>query len=132
MGSDVPDELVDLLTTDALGHLATVRADGSLAPAIVWVDFDGEHVLVDSPVGSRKGANIRANPQVAVSVPDHQNPWRFQQIRGHVTGIRPDEGLAKIDQLSQRHTGGPYRWREWPREIFEVTIDHVQASTGRR
>jgi len=34
--AQVPEGLADLLTTDVLGHLVTVRADGSLAPAIVW------------------------------------------------------------------------------------------------
>jgi PPOX class probable F420-dependent enzyme len=132
MGTEIPAELLDLLTTDALGHITTMRPDGSLAPAIVWVDFKDGHVLVDSPIGSRKGTNIRANPQVALSVVDHGNPWRFLQIRGHVTGIRPDENLAQIDRMSQRYTGQPYRWRDQPREIFEIRIDHVRASTGRR
>jgi hypothetical protein len=40
--------------------------------------------------------------------------------------------LAKIDELSERYTGARYPWRDRPREIFEITIDHVQASTGRR
>lgn len=137
MGSDsaaipVPGELTDLLTTDVLGHLVTVRPDGSLAPAIVWLDFDGERLRFSSPVGSRKGRNVRGNPNVAVSAVDHRNPFRYLAIRGRVTGIRPDEGLQLIDRLSQRYTGRPYGWRDQPREVFEVTVDHVAASTGRR
>ncbi|HSL98056.1 MAG TPA: TIGR03618 family F420-dependent PPOX class oxidoreductase [Candidatus Deferrimicrobiaceae bacterium] len=128
----VPDALVDLVTTDVLGHVVTLRPDGALAPAIVWVDHDGEHVLFNSPVGSRKGRNVRANPQVAVSVVDHRNPFRYLAIRGRVTSIRPDDGLEHIDRMSQRYTGRPYGWRGRPREIFEVTIDHVSASEGRR
>jgi len=130
--AQVPETLADLLTTDVLGHLVTVRADDSLAPAIVWVDFDGEHVLFNSPIGSRKGRNVRANPSVAISVLDHRNPWRYLAIRGRVTGIRPDEELAHIDRMSRRYVGSEYRWRGRPREIFEVTIDHVSASEGRR
>jgi PPOX class probable F420-dependent enzyme len=130
MGTAIPAELADLLTTDVVGHLATIRPDGALAPAVVWVDYVDGRVLVDSPIGSRKGANIRANPQVALSVVDHHNPFRFLQIRGRVTDIRPDEGLAEIDRMSQRYNGHPYTWRDRPREIFGITIDHVQASTG--
>jgi PPOX class probable F420-dependent enzyme len=132
MTAAISDELVDLVTSDVLGHLVTVRADGALAPAIVWVDFDGEQLLFSSPVGSRKGRNVRANPNVAVSVVDHRNPWRYLAMRGRVTGIRPDEGLELIDRLSQRYTGHPYGWRSRAREIFEVALDHVQASSGRR
>jgi len=132
MATEIPAELTDLLTTDVLGHLTTVRPDGGLAPAIVWVDFDGTHVIVDSPVGARKGANVRANPQVALSLVDHQNPFRYLQLRGRVTAIHPDDGLVQIDRMSQRYRGGPYPWREQPREIFEITVDHVRVSSGRR
>jgi PPOX class probable F420-dependent enzyme len=127
----VPDALVDLVTTDVLGHLVTVRADGALAPAIVWVDYDGERLLFNSPVGSRKGRNLRSNPHVAVSVVDHRNPFRYLAMRGRLTGIRPDEGLEHIDRLAGRYTGRPYSWRSRPREIFEISLDHVGASEGR-
>ena len=121
----VPEAMRDLLTTDVLGHLATVRKDGSLAPAIVWVDFDGEHVLISSPVGALKGANVRANPNVALSVVDHQNQFRYLQIRGRVTEIRPDTNLETIDRTSRRYRGHDYADRVGAREVFVITIDNV-------
>ena len=121
----VPEAMRDLLTTDVLGHLATVRKDGSLAPAIVWVDFDGEHVLISSPVGALKGANVRANPNVALSVVDHQNQFRYLQIRGRVTEIRPDTNLETIDRTSRRYRGHDYADRDGAREVFVITIDNV-------
>jgi hypothetical protein len=53
-------------------------------------------------------------------------------IRGRVTDIRPDEGLAFIDKMSLRYVGAPYFRRESPREVFFITPDHVTASRGRR
>jgi len=32
MVTEIPAELINLLTTDVLGHRVTVRADGALAP----------------------------------------------------------------------------------------------------
>jgi PPOX class probable F420-dependent enzyme len=125
-------DLVDLVTTDRLGHVSAVRAEGSIATYIMWIDWDGEHVLTSSAVGSRKGAHWRRNPQASVSVVAADDPWRFVIVRGRVTGIRPDEGLAFIDKMSERYTGGPYRFRGAEREIFEITPDHVTASRGRR
>ena len=127
----VPDGLVDLLTTDRLGHVSALRADGSIATYLMWIDWDGEHVLTSSAVGSRKGANWRRNAQASVSVVDATDPWRFAIVRGRVTDIRPDEGLAFIDKMSLRYTGGPYRFRGSEREIFVITPDHVSASRGR-
>ena len=53
-------------------------------------------------------------------------------MSGRVTDIRPDEGLAFIDRMSQRYTGGPYRFRGAEREVFVITPDHVTASRGSR
>jgi hypothetical protein len=82
-------------------------------------------------VGSRKGEHWRRDPEVAVSVVDRDNDWRYLAIRGRVVDIRPDEGLAFIDKMSQRYTGQPYRFRERPREVFVIQPDFVRASTGR-
>jgi len=101
----------------------------------MWIDWDGEHLLTSSPLGSRKGQNWRANPQAAISVVAADDPWRFVLIRGRVTSIRPDQDLAFIDKMSLRYTGQPYRRRDAPREVFEITPDYIRASggqTGRR
>ena len=130
MSASVPDTLLDLLTTDHIGHVATLRPDGALAPSMVWIDWDGRHILTSSPIGSRKGQHARQSAPIALSVVDHRNPFRYLQIRGHVTGIRPDEGLAFIDRMSERYLGRPYDDRTEVREIFEITIDHVRARGG--
>jgi PPOX class probable F420-dependent enzyme len=127
----VPEDLVYLLTSHRLGHVSSLRPDGAIATHLMWVDWDGEHVLTSSPVGSRKGANWRANPQASVSVVDADDPWRFLSIRGTVTQIRPDTDLAFIDKMSLRYVGAPYFRRGSPREVFVITPDHVQASRGR-
>jgi PPOX class probable F420-dependent enzyme len=128
----IPDELVYLLTSDRVGHVSSIRADGSIATHLMWIDWDGDHVLTSSPVGSRKGRNWRSNPQVSVSVVDASDPWRSVIIRGRVTDIRPDVDLAFIDRMSLRYVGAPYLRRHVEREIFVITPDHVRASAGRR
>jgi PPOX class probable F420-dependent enzyme len=132
MPASIPPDLVDLLTTNAIGHVSAKRPDGSIAQYLMWVDFDGEHVLTSSPVGSRKGAHLRDDPHVTLSVVDRSNDWRYLVIRGRVIDIRPDEGLAFIDRMSQRYTGQPYRMRQYEREVFVIAPEHVRASTGRR
>ena len=126
----VPDELLDLLTTDHIGSVSAIRPDGSIATYLMWVDWDGEHVLTSSPIGSQKGRNWRANPQISVSVVDHYDDWRNIVVRGRVTDIRPDTNLEFIDRMSERYTGAPYRRRGYDREIFVITTDHIGASQG--
>ena len=126
----IPDELLDLVTSDVLAHISSIRPDGSISQHIVWIDWDGEHLLFDSPVGSVKGRNLRANPNVGVTVVDPKNRFRYIQASGRVTEIRPDAGLAVIDRLSRRYEGTDYPVRDGDREVFAVTLDRVRAALG--
>lgn len=131
MAEAIPQDLADLLTSNVIAHVSANRPDGSIAQYLMWVDYDGEHVLTSSPVGSRKGAHWRRDPHVTLSVLDRSDDWRYLVIRGRVVNIRPDEGLVFIDRMSQRYTGQPYRMRDRPREIFVIEPEHVRASGGR-
>ena len=126
----IPEELSYLLCTNVLAHVSLTKADGTLVTHVMWVDFDGQHVLTSSPAGSYKGRAFRSRPQVSVSVVDPSNPWRRLSISGRVTDIRDDAGLAFINKMSQRYVGGPYQ-RTTPREIFTITPDKVRAMEGR-
>jgi len=132
MADPIPADLTDLLTTNVIAHVSATRRDGSIAQYLMWVDFDGEHVLTSSPVGSRKGAHWRRDPRVTLSVLDRSDDWRYLIIRGRVVDVRPDEGLAFIDRMSERYTGAPYRMRQYQREVFVIEPEHVRASGGRR
>jgi PPOX class probable F420-dependent enzyme len=132
MAAEIPSELTDVLTGGNLGHVSAIRPDGSVAQYLMWVDFDGTHVLTSSVVGSLKGRHWRRDPRVTVSAVDRTNDWRYLVIRGRVVEFRPDQNLAFIDQMSERYTGAPYRFRSSDREIFVIEADHVVASGGRR
>ena len=132
MADPIPADLTDLLTTNVIAHVSATRRDGSIAQYLMWVDFDGEHVLTSSPVGSRKGAHWRRDPRVTLSVLDRSDDWRYLIIRGRVVDVRPDEGLAFIDRMSERYTGAPYRMRQYQRDVFVIEPEHVRASGGRR
>jgi PPOX class probable F420-dependent enzyme len=131
VSATIPDDLAYLLTSDVLATVAALRPDGAIALYLMWVDFDREHVLTSSRVGSIKARHWERDPVVSLTVVDHADPWRFLIVRGRVVRKRPDEGLAFIDKLSGRYLGVPYRMRDFQREIFEIEIDHVQAARGR-
>jgi len=126
----IPDDLAYLLTTNHIGHVSSARPDGRIVTHLMWVDWDGEHVLTSSPVGSVKGARWRNDPNVTVSVVDHDDDWRYLIVRGRVTDIHPDTDLEFIDKMSMRYTGGPYRRRGYEREVFVITPEHIRFGHG--
>jgi hypothetical protein len=129
--ADIPEELAYLLTTNVVAHVSLAEADGSIVTHVMWVDYDGEHVLTSSPKASYKSRAFRNRPHVSISVVDPADPWRRLSISGRVTAIQDDEGLAFINKLSSRYVGAPYP-RPGAREVFLITPDRVRAYQGRR
>ena len=133
MPDTIPQEVRDLFDEPALAHVSYLNRKAQIVTFPIWVDFDGEHILVSSPMGSRKGTSLRERPEVSVSIVSIKNPWHWLSVSGRVVDIQPDEDLAFIDRMSQKYAGKTYE-RRTPREIFTVAIDRVSSSGqwGRR
>ena len=74
-------------------HLATLMPDGSPHVAPVWINRDGDRVLISTSSESVKGKNTKQNPRVAISIVDFNNPYEELQLRGRVVERRPDPDL---------------------------------------
>ena len=99
-----------LLQEPAYCEIATIMRDGSPHLAEVWVDTDGEHILINTTQNSQKVRNIRRDPRVAVNVIDPHNQWRLGNVRGRVVDITTEGANAHIDKLGKRYRG----WDEYP------------------
>jgi PPOX class probable F420-dependent enzyme len=133
MPATIPADLRDLFDEPALAHFSYLNKRGQIVTFPMWVDVDGEHILVSSPLGSRKGRALRERPDVAVSIVSNNNRWHWLSISGRVIDIQPDENLAFIDRMAQKYTGKAYE-RRTPREIFTIEVDRLSSSGqwGRR
>src|SRR6266436_6060720 len=61
MAGVIPEDYKDLFEKKAFANLATVNADGTPQVTPVWVDYDGDYVLVNSARGRRKDRNMERN-----------------------------------------------------------------------
>ena len=126
--SVIPDSHVDLLTKKCFAHLATVNADGTPQSTPVWVDFDGTHVLVNSAKGRRKDQNMRERPDVALSLTDPENPYRYLEVRGRIVEVTEEGAEAHIDKLAARYMGVesyPLRREGEVRVIYKIKPEHT-------
>jgi PPOX class probable F420-dependent enzyme len=126
----MPDELLDLLRRPANCYLATAMPDGSPQLTQVWVDTDGEHVLVNTVRGAQKLRNIERDPRVAVAVSDPDNPSRYFSVRGSVLQATTDGAVEHVEALSQRYLGGPYPWyggRDEIRVLLTISVEKVHT-----
>ena len=49
---EISEELAYLLRTKIVAHVSLTEVDGSLVTHVMWVDYDGEHILTSSPTQS--------------------------------------------------------------------------------
>ena len=126
-----PDDLRDLFEEPALAHVSYLNGRGQIVTWPMWVDFDGDHLLISSPLGSPKGRSFRELPQVGISIVSGKNPWHWLSVSGRIVDIGPDDDLAFVDRMARKYTGAEYQRRS-PREIFTVEIDRVSPSSEDR
>ena len=74
--------------------VAALREDGSPHQTVIWLDWDGEHVLLNLNTWRAKLAHLRADPRVSLLVIDRNDPYRWLAIEGAVVEIT-EEGAAE-------------------------------------
>jgi PPOX class probable F420-dependent enzyme len=104
------------------GHLATLMPDGSPHSVALWVGVEDGRVVFFTQPASRKARNLQADPRVAISVIDRENPYRTGRIRGRVVATRDgDAALEVIDRLALKYTGRPFPMRSGV--VYEVEVE---------
>ena len=131
MTKQIPDEYLDLFEKRIFAHLATLLPDGSPHLTPVWIDYDGQHLLVNTPQGTQKDRNMQERPSVAISIQDPDNPYRYLAVRGHVVVTTEAGAREHIEKQAQRYTGGAYAGPSGSRNLHKITPDWI-ANVGYR
>lgn len=131
MPEQIPDGTKDILNKPGYAHLATLMKDGSPQVTPVWYDFDGTHIRINTAKGRLKDKNMRRDKQVAVSIQDPDNPYRYLAIRGDVDEITENGADAHIDSLAKKYLGKdryPFRAPGEVRVIYKIRPEKVSTS----
>jgi len=115
--SRLTDSARKLLEGKNLLYLTTVNPDGSPQITPVWVDTDGQNVLVNTAVGRVKQKNVTRDPRVALALNTPTDFYDVALIRGRVVEqITGDAADKHIDKLAKKYLGkDTYPWRN-PKE----------------
>lgn len=107
----IPESHADILRKRSFAHVATANAAGVPQVTPVWVDYDGEYVLINTAKGRKKDRNLRANPHVAISVLDPDNPYRYLGLQGEVVEVTEEARLTTFINWRRNIGDGPTtRW----------------------
>ena len=118
----VPERCRDLLESRALGHLATIGADGRPQVNPVWFIADGEHVWLSVKADTVKFRNLQARPWAALSIADPARPERYLELRGEVVGMELYTTLDWVNVLARKYTGTDFAGGADGERRYKVTI----------
>lgn len=101
----IPESFLDLVNGPRVAALTTLMPDGSPQVTVVWCNYDGRHVLVNTMRGFRKEKNMRRDPRVTLLCYDPRRPGRWLEIQGTVVEMTGEGALEHLDSLSELYTG---------------------------
>jgi PPOX class probable F420-dependent enzyme len=130
MAEKIPEEFKDLFGKVAYANIATVMPDGSPQVTPVWFDYDGNYLRVNSAKGRVKDKNMRRNKNVALSIQDPDNAYRYLAVRGKVDDITEEGADAHIDSLAKKYLGKdkyPFRGTGEVRVIYKIRPEKVST-----
>lgn len=122
-----PEEFLDLLNEESKAplYLATLMPDGSPQVTPVWFDSDGKHILINTNEGRVKDRNMKARPNVAMTIQDPNDTYRYLGVRGEVVGYTREGADEHINKLSLKYDNKSWIRKENQRRIiFKIKPAH--------
>jgi len=95
----------DLIAKKVLAHVASLDADGSPNVSPVWVELEGDNLVINTALGRAKARNLASDARVAVSIVDPEDDHTIITLRGSVVGFTTIGADDVIDRLAKKYLG---------------------------
>lgn len=129
MGSSIPPEVEELLTSEPLvAHLATSTDD---RPHVAPLWYRYEDGVVEILTTGRKLSNIRENPRVALSVQKDRDghPEWLVTLRGIATVVKDEEtNRQKTRAINRKYDADEGSWAD-ENTLVRIEIGSVSYKT---
>ena len=111
--------------------VATVNGSGSPRVTPLWVDIEGDHILLNGTDAREWLRNLRRNPEVALSIFDPQHIYRHVNVVGRAVEFSEEGAQEHIQKLARKYTGGPYAGPLQERRVMvKIRPDLVSLREG--
>lgn len=127
--ASIPEDFEDLFERPSPAVFVTMLPNDLPHSTVVWVDRDGDTVLVNTAAGTRKHRNVKGNPTVAVTIIDPETQYRYLTVQGEVTDITEDGGVEHLNELGRRYLDSDNYVEEYDadpdRRVIHITPENV-------
>lgn len=102
----IPASHLDLLTEPVNAVLTTMMPDGQPQSSMVWADYDGHHILINTARERQKTQNLQKNPKTTLLIIDPADSSRWIEIRGRCVEMTESGAITHADKLAKLYSGG--------------------------
>jgi PPOX class probable F420-dependent enzyme len=107
---EIPASHLDLVDCPPVAALTTLMPDGAPQTSVVWCDYDGACVRINTMYGFAKERNMRRDSRVTLLCYDPSQPLRYLEVRGSVVEMTEDGAGRHLDELASKYIGRPVRY----------------------
>ncbi|MGD0637143.1 MAG: PPOX class F420-dependent oxidoreductase [Nitrososphaerales archaeon] len=119
----------ELIDGRNFASVATLMQDGSPQVAPLWIDREGDTIILNTTRSRQRTKNVRRDRRVAITVFDQGNPYSNVSIRGKAIEITEEGAEEHIDRMSMKYLGKPYPYEDRtpkdPRVLIRVEAEHI-------
>jgi PPOX class probable F420-dependent enzyme len=92
-----------LIAKKVLAHIASLDADGGPNVSPVWVELEGEDLVINTALGRAKARNLASDARVSVSIVDPDDDHSIITLHGLVVGFTTIGADEVIDRLAKKY-----------------------------
>lgn len=133
MSSKIEGRAEELLKAKNFCVVSTIRSDGGVHAAPVWIDAQDGVPVLNTAEGRAWPTNLERDPRITLTVQNLENPYEYVTIRGKVAERTTSGADAHIDAMAMKYLGQasyPYRTPGEQRLLIKVDPEHVHVSGG--
>ena len=133
MSERIEGRAEELLKAKNFCHVSTLRSDGSVHTAPVWVDVQDGQPVLNTAEGRAWPRNLERDPRVTLTIQNMENPYEYLEVRGTVSARTHEGADEHIDALAKKYMGVdeyPLRQPGEQRVIIKVAPDTARVWGG--
>jgi PPOX class probable F420-dependent enzyme len=133
MSATIEGRSEELLQAKNFCLVSTIRNDGSVQAAPVWVDLQDGRPVLNTAEGRAWPRNLERDPRVTLTVQNMENPYEYLAIRGRVAERTHEGADEHIDAMAKKYLGQdtyPFRQPGEQRVILKVDPEDVHVWGG--
>jgi PPOX class probable F420-dependent enzyme len=133
MSATIEGRSEELLQAKNFCLVSTIRNDGSVHSAPVWVDLQDGQPVLNTAEGRAWPRNLERDPRVTLTIQNMENPYEYLAIRGRVAERTHDGADDHIDAMAKKYLGQdtyPFRQPGEQRVIIKVDPEDVHVWGG--